>query len=696
MPRIAFAFVLVLVVFCPAFAFAQQPCVTPASAAGPAGFPEGPIGGKPQCAAVTREITCRPGGGYVYTFTVTNNTGEDVTDVLVTPPVNANYTITPQTPALPGGVLGNTQQVNLQVIITGGQAGDKICFSVTLMARSRGCCTVQLCVELPQCCATFSDTKVVCNKDGTYTVTTTIKNNTSNLVQHIYLYAPSGTTITKNYFQVNLAPNASQQITFTVSGAKPGPFCFGVSLHGEGMKTCCRTESCIKLPECGTPSASCGDGVCCSRAPAYDGTKFVGQKIAAVTSYESFFSQSFTNTNVLTVMDVSGANAFTIPTVLNATANNTPLMYNGPSTSLWNLKNLGSIFGLTIDHLGNIYVTATSAYSDDQFPHGPGRIYRIDNITGKINDFNAIPLPNTLDPAFPITPFPALGNIAFECPRKKFFVTNMDDGRIYRLNMSGVVEQTFDHATKSVTNSGAPEVGDAPGFAPLGQRIWGVQVHNGRVYYSVWWSDCAHTNAANHNQIYSVGLDLNGDFDGADRRFELDVPFMNGATYSNPVSDITFGPDGRMLLAERSMSSATQPTAHSSRLLEYFCTPDGWSPAPAIAGSNHKYNVGIGGLSACGTGSQQPANTAGGIDYDYDPAAKFGVWATGDALIFPATGSGATVYVYGVEAFPLAGGKLTTSAVIDLDGQITATPFVGVKMQIGDVEISCPPHDANY
>jgi hypothetical protein len=60
------------------------------------------------CLGATREISCKPdGSGYLYSFSVTNNTGKPVTAVLVTPPLNS-FTISPQGPLpIPGGVLPN-------------------------------------------------------------------------------------------------------------------------------------------------------------------------------------------------------------------------------------------------------------------------------------------------------------------------------------------------------------------------------------------------------------------------------------------------------------------------------------------------------------------------------------------------------------------------------------------------------------
>lgn len=684
-----FSVVLILLVcgFASAFAQTAQPCAP--GVAGAIAFParDGidvpPIDGIAKCAAATREIACGKNGTYVYTFTITNNTGSTVTSVLLTPPIGAGYSISPQSPPLPGGSLANGQSATLQVTITGGQAGQKICFPITLLSKERGCCTVEVCVTLPNCCAIINTVKLACNPDGTYSYTFTVTNRTSSNVQHIYLHAPAGTTITPSYFAVSLAAGAtSQPLTVTISGAKPGRFCYGISLHTEGMKTCCTFDHCIELPECGGPQASCRDGVCCSRAPMYDGTIFVGQKVAAVTGTGQVPGSP---NYVLTVFDMSGANGF--GTNGNAPPpNNMAPKYNGPAAKPWTMQNLGSVFGVDIDHLGNIYVTSSSAYSIDAVGlFGHGAIYKIDTGSGDIKQFAN--LPNVPDSS---GQYPELGNIAFDCARKQFFVTNEDDGRIYRLDINGTVTGTFDHATGIVTTSGAAEPGDAPGFAPLGERLWGVQVHNGRVYYAVWKEDCGNksANLAVKNEIWSIALsNLSGNFDPADRRLELTVPDLAGTDFSNPTSDIAFSRDGKMLIAERSMANATRPDAHASRVLELTCTRDGWVPTAPFSNLPYHYNVGAQNLTmGCPIpGGASPANAAGGVDYDYDPNATYGMWATGDALRL----SGVTS-IYGFEGFPLSGGSVANTPLLALYGQ------GGFKTQIGDIEVSCPPNENPY
>jgi hypothetical protein len=529
----------------------------------------------------------------------------------------------------------------------------------------------------PSNCLKFGECELItCNPNGTYTYTFQVTNlsafaATEAKFSHI---SPVTAVITPNPYPLSpaLPPGQSRQITVTISGVGPGTLCFALSVHDEQNLNCCsEVNKCITLPSCSAnpDPIACAAGVCCARAPKYGHTSFNGQKIAAVTGWSQNPSDP-----ALTVFDFSGSNAFTLGG--SSTPNNTPPKYNGPPSSEWTMNNLGSIFGVTIDHLGNIYVTASSAYNLDAYPQGPGRIYKIANGTGAISNFNAVPLPNSSPDK------PALGNISFDCARKQIFVTNEEDGKIYRLDMNGVVVSAYDH--------GAPDNG-APGFAPLGERLWGVQVHNNRVYYSVVKEDCGHANSAINNEVWSVGINLLGDFDTGDVRKEVTVPDLPGEKFSSPISDISFSRDGRMLLAERTMVSDTTPDAHASRVLEYVCTLSGWTLTPAFSGFPYKYNVGMGGLTAgCSINAAgKPANSAGGVDYDYDPSATFGVWTTGDALNF------SPLFIYGLQGFPLTGGTITNSALIDLDAQ-SGSGAPNAKTHIGDVEVSCPPAGLLY
>lgn len=352
--------------------------------------------------------------------------------------------------------------------------------------------------------------------------------------------------------------------------------------------------------------------------------------------------------------------------------------YNGPGSS-WTEAALGTVFGLTLDEYGNIFVCHTSCYQGDAIGTvagaAPGAIYRIDGGTGAITTFCV--LPNLLDPSVfvPSEAYPGLGNITYDCTHKQFFVTNLEDGKIYRIKPNGVngptgsVVQTFDPLL--------PDNG-LPGFAPVGQRLWGIQWHRDRVYYSVWAVDP--TEGSGPNEIRSVALLPGGAIDPTTDQHELNLPPQPGQSWSTPVADISFSSGGKMLLGERGISNKTEPYAHASRVLEYACSGSCWVPA-------NQYRIGEYSLQT---------NAEGGVDYDPQPfggpASPIGrVWATADAMHFIPPSSD---YLYGWQGLRpnLPFGSTATSMLIDADGATNALD----KTFIGDVEApGCPPKSSS-
>ncbi len=413
-----------------------------------------------------------------------------------------------------------------------------------------------------------------------------------------------------------------------------------------GMDICC---SC----ECDAPPGSC-----CAGRPSFEDTAFAvfPGAVAVVTTSPDILGGGFVVT-VFDIEDLSGD-------PLNA---DFPInRYSDPSWTGQDTTDLGSVFGITLDRDGNIYVTAsTSHHQDNEGSCGWGGVYKIDAVTGAFSCFAS--LPNTI-----INGPVGLGNISYDCEHDQFFVTNFEDGKIYRLDANGNAVGTFDH--------GLPDNG-APGFAPLvqnpnlsGERLWGVEVHNGRVYYSVWREDYNSPSAAVANEIWSVPLLGNGAF-GTGATLELLVPqnpLNQNPVHSNPVSDIRFTPEGHMLLAERGMGPDSLPVPHQSRVLEYECGAPSWIP------TGNTFSVGL------NVGAFWGANTSGGVDRDYRPAGSVNgrVWATGDFL------QGNPSFIYGLQGLPATGGLVAASYLIDYNGLVSVDD--SDKTRIGDVVVSCP------
>ena len=405
--------------------------------------------------------------------------------------------------------------------------------------------------------------------------------------------------------------------------------------------------------------------VCCEALPEIGGP---WTNILVGTREPALF---FSNPYAVTIFDL---NASPLPPEDADWASMT--RYHGPANS-WTGDSLGSVFGLTLDEYGNIFVTHTSCYNGDLigqvFNGGPGAVYRIDGVTGVITTFCT--LPNFPDGSvFPPEDMPGLGNITYDCTHQQFFVTDIEDGKIYRIKPVGV-----NGTTGTVVETFDPLVPDngLPGWAPMGQRLWGVQWHGNRVYYSVWAMDYSDSTGPNPspNEIRSIGLTALGAFIPSSDKHELNVPLLAGRPYSNPVADISFSAAGKMLLGERAVGYKTNPGAHDARVLEFACSGGCWLPA-------NKYGIGA---------YYAKENAAGGVDYDLrpfgGPTSPIGrVWASGDAIHLN------TPYfdsIYGYQGLRpnLAIGSNLNSMLIDSDGQVVS----GDKTYHGDVEApGCP------
>ncbi|QIP15074.1 DUF11 domain-containing protein [Spirosoma aureum] len=320
---------------------------------------------------------------------------------------------------------------------------------------------------------------------------------------------------------------------------------------------------------------------------------------------------------------------------------------------------LGTVFGITYDKQKNIYTTHYSGWgvwatggaagaatvkasyprptdgfypkgSDNPGKGGPGAIYKIDANTEAVTVLATLPQSASIplfDPASSVaccgagTPFtdpygrstvvwyyhqtnktgPGLGNIDYDYIHNQLFVTNLEDGKIYRISTSGTILSNFDPMSAD---------DGLAGYAPLGERIWGIGYNHidNRVYYAVWNQEIGSTT---QNTIRSVALNASGDFVAGSDKLEITVPFVNGYTARNggngtawvadPITDIEFSSDGKMLMSGKSMIWDWVERAHSSRPLEYVKSGSSWT-------LNKEFFVGS---------FLTQTNAAGGVDYGY-------------------------------------------------------------------------------
>lgn len=310
---------------------------------------------------------------------------------------------------------------------------------------------------------------------------------------------------------------------------------------------------------------------------------------------------------------------------------------------------------------------AGATFMEGQFAEenggSPGAIWKIDGLTGAVTLFSTIETNSG----------PGLGDIAFDKAHRQFFVSDLDTGLINRIDENGAVLDTFDHGVAGrpahglapVADDGAvmdiqgaafdTEDPDTWGYTQDERRVWAVQVHGGRVYYSV----------GEKAEIWSVGINPDGSFAG-DARWELTV----AADQDLAVTDIAFDTRGFMYLAQRGKidnryNYSRFADSGKGEVLRYWrespddpATESVWVPAP------QEYAVGF------PDGYRQ---TDGGIDlqYGYDSDGVINPNACSDTIV--KTGDSLRDNPALAEQL-LPGGPLAVHGV-----QITATALVRPK-----------------
>lgn len=243
-----------------------------------------------------------------------------------------------------------------------------------------------------------------------------------------------------------------------------------------------------------------------------------------------------------------------------------PPGYHHPS---WTAETIGNVYGITIDATGNMYLAAHGLYNKPYGYHqrygnlgggatnlaAAGTIYRINNTNGTPTVFATLPQ-QSMNLGGGFNSGPGLGNVSYDSVNNQFFATNLEDGKIYRINSSGTVVQVFDPLT---ADSGAA------GLPPNSELLWGIEAKGTAVFYAV--ANVGST--TNPGKIRRVNLDGAGAMVPSTDVEILAVPASTvccGAVYV-PVSDITFSADGtRMILGERTMMTPTEAYNHASRI----------------------------------------------------------------------------------------------------------------------------------
>lgn len=394
----------------------------------------------------------------------------------------------------------------------------------------------------------------------------------------------------------------------------------------------------------------------------------------------------------------------------------------------WNSNRMGNVFGIALDHNNGIFLSATDVYKfDASLPNllsqvilwsssvgsaGAAGIYytnyssintTVDLVTtlnvASANTVNTNQIPST---GFSTSTGNSIGNIAFDFKNNQLFATNLEDGRIYRIDpVTGKIKSILD-----------PFVLDnaIAGIAPIGEQLWGISVYTQAGITKVYMARSTMAHSANIPvpnggvEIWSVNLTASGEFDAtsagsglftaptASSTFKQEIKLTSGT--QTKVTDIEFSNAGRMMLAERGHP-------HRAGVYEFVYTGGSWT-------TGNNFYLGFD-LSLHGAPNVLAAkNAAGGVDYANRQSRDLSsykcddiVWASGNAM---ATTSlvvfgGYPNYVYGVQGMSGAGNNATLSINqtndLYIDYNCTGWPHYNnpptqtetVKGKIGDVDV---------
>ena len=366
----------------------------------------------------------------------------------------------------------------------------------------------------------------------------------------------------------------------------------------------------------------------------------------------------------------------------------------------WTRSNIGNVFGIALDNTsGNIYLAATDVYRYDNaflssavgtLGGGTAGVYLTNfNTLGTTTAIvNTITAPLTVSISGNSLPNTGgigngIGNIAYDRTNNhnQMFLTNLEDGRIYRVSPTGTLLSAYDPFGLDVWS---------PGLATAQERIWGIGVNVEAGVTKVYFAREGST--PGNKQIWSIALTPVGEFDaiaspsptglytgGTILQTKQEITTVIPGSQLK-LTDIAFTQNGqRMLIAERG-------APHTSSVFEYERIGLVWTYL-------RKYFV----------GHSSGDNSAGGVDYGYKERNGIATaecdalaWATGNcmeaALVLPPT---VGCEVYGMEGMSATTGNAawnsnaSTDLFIDFDGDYVNQQ----KQQIGDVEFfkcGCP------
>ena len=322
----------------------------------------------------------------------------------------------------------------------------------------------------------------------------------------------------------------------------------------------------------------------------------------------------------------------------------------------WLIQNIGNLFGVAlVQETGTAYVAASSNYgssygffnmtADGVLNYGnlnpgatelenAGSVYRIDPVTGAASVFTILPqqatalehwdCENNVQELTRNNTGVGLGNIAYDDVNDQFFITNVEDGRIYRVNSAGVILDSYD---PGVYDTGVP------GIADLEDTPYGLAVEpgSGRLFYGLVDDPGAGSPATNPGspQVFSIDLGVGGTFVGTSNTtvlpagvpdnfvgtetLQATIPTGGGNSFTNHtvyfISDITFPTADQMLVGVRVGCHASWHTSYNHWAETNLITRN--TGTNLFSNTPFEYDISV-------TGDAGIDDTYGGVAY-FDP-----------------------------------------------------------------------------
>jgi hypothetical protein len=284
----------------------------------------------------------------------------------------------------------------------------------------------------------------------------------------------------------------------------------------------------------------------------------------------------------------------------------------------WTADNLGKVFGITLDEVGNIYVSNTSIYGGESGVHHD-KIFRLDGSNG-----GAISLVFDFSSIFPtVTSQKGLGNIKhFKIGSVHYIAaTWWETGKIYILKepSGGIAssQQWTIHAQYD------PSFNNKSQSVPYGVAVRPSPNPSDPVPYQLVFGEYNTSNTGRFTNIYYMGLDISAQFTGTESLASItgmptqntNCANTNGICSVNnntpvPIADISFSSDyKRMVVGQQALCSPDRYQPHNSRVQEFIDAGSFWN---AIG----KYPCGNLNTYTCSPGTLTNGyNSVGGVTY---------------------------------------------------------------------------------